>query len=205
MKLTKSDIKKMDKVGVSEKGNDIMHVETKGGLHLMVEKDRGGRLDILASGPHRAIAKSFAGKKRKVQWDQALFKSEDMQSATDSWARRLQKDEAPESTPENHYNLAKWHSSMARQYKKSDGDDKLDSVERHNKNMSYLYHTDNALSHYKASGMDTKGASQEHDKNMTSNERMPERPPFDGYALSLAYGRKTGKRMPSGLGYDFTK
>lgn len=106
MKLTQSDIKSTDKIGETHNGGEVFHIQTKGGLNLIVKKTRGGEYSVLGSGPHRSYALHQAeAVEKNITWISNLFKSEDMQ---------LQKaDDDSNSHPQKHYDLASYHSKMA--------------------------------------------------------------------------------------------
>ena len=106
-----------------------------------------------------------------------------------------------ESTPENHMRLAVYHSHMAGHNPKAP----LGSY-NHDAEMKNNLHSDLALSHYQAAGHTRQAAFAEHAKNMKEAHLTPKdaNPPHDEMALKLNYQKKTGKRLPSGIGYDFT-
>ena len=138
MKLDKNDIKSMEPVGKTDKG-DLYHVCCKGGLNLIVEKTAGGEFNILGSASHRAYSRHQAENSgRKLQFDESLWKSErdDLYKAPreyldskgnkvthfthEEWTKKQKESNRDymgnpiyESTPQNHYDLASHHSKMA--------------------------------------------------------------------------------------------
>lgn len=82
MTLTPEDIKQINKAGSSKKG-EIYHVLTKGGLNLIVQKSEGGEYRVLGQGAHRSFARNQAEAVEKIEWDQSLWKNEDLQK--DDW------------------------------------------------------------------------------------------------------------------------
>lgn len=110
MKLTPQDIKSTDKIGDTHNGGEVFHIQTKGGLNLIVKKSKGGEYSVLGSGPHRSYALHQAeAVEKNITWINNLFKSEDMQ---------LKKavEGKPDSNPQTHYDLASHHSKMAGKY-----------------------------------------------------------------------------------------
>jgi len=218
MTLTPEDIKTMESIGKSPSG-EILHVATHGGLNLIIQKTRGGELQILSHAPHRGIALHQAQKMHKnIQWNEGLMKSEKV--LTHEAAAIQQKKENRdamgnpiyESTPQNHFDLASHHSKMAGKARESVKDIRSQPIDHpihqaegtrerlHNAMMNELMHSDIALKHYQMSGMNEKGAKDEHQKHMALHHEAGEAP-FQDYALELAYGRANpGKRRPKGLG-----
>lgn len=49
-------------------GNPVIELATTGGLHLVVTA-RGGKVETLGTGPHRAVARHIAKKRQpEIQW-----------------------------------------------------------------------------------------------------------------------------------------
>jgi len=215
MTLTPDDVKKIEKIGDSDKG-DVLHVLTKGGMNLIVQKTKGGALNILGQGAHRAFAIHQASQIHKnIQWSDSLNKSEDMQKAFKFPIEILEKQEAKdamgnpmyESTPQNHYDLAAHHSKMAGKAREMERAHKALkpnewSADLHDHKMRQLMHSDVALKHYEMSGLSGADAKKEHEKHMDlHHELKDEKPPFNEYALQLAWQRANpAKRAPRGLG-----
>lgn len=212
MTLTPDDVKKIEKVGDSDKG-EILHVLTKGGLNMIVQKTRGGALNILGQGSHRSFAIHQASQVHKnIQWNDTLMKSEDMKEAmklTPSMALEKNTDSMGnplyESTPQNHYDLASHHSKMAGRAREEERalktDPNADFNALHDSRMRQLMHSDIALRHYEMSGMNSGSAKKENQKHMDlHHELKDETPPFNEYALRLAWQRANPTvRPPQGL------
>jgi hypothetical protein len=216
MQLTKEDIKHMDTVG-KHKDCDVIHLLTKGGCHMIVKKSKGGAFSVLASGAHRAIAKHQADQASPgIEWNEIITKSEDLNKAPKEFATMHVPDAKPEqkdtfgnpiyeSNPQNHYDLAAFHSKVAGKHHAhevgpGDVNGKMD------RDMNLMHHTDTALKHYVAAGLTPKQAMDEHKKQMTYSNELPEgaSAPFQGHALEMAWGKvNPGKRFPKGLPYDF--
>ena len=97
MTLTPDDVKKIEKIGDSDKG-DVLHVLTHGGMNLIVQKTKGGALDVLGQGAHRAFAIHQASQVHKnIQWSDALNKSEDMQKSFKFPIEVLEKQESKDA------------------------------------------------------------------------------------------------------------
>jgi len=178
VKLTKDQIKATEVVGKSEDGNDIVHVETKGGLNMMVKR-AGGDFRILSQAPHRGIARFHANVVEKnIQWAEHLMKAEEMYKPS------MEVIQVVESTPDKHRAVAIYSSAMMN---KSEGDDKLCYLER-------------AMSHFKASGLDHQAAVKavaiaqaKLQKGYTMDE------PYDSEILKIAFERKYKKPFPNGI------
>jgi hypothetical protein len=215
MELTKEDIKHIECVGKCKKG-DVYHILTKGGHNMIVVKSVGGAYHILGTGAHRAFAIHQAEQVEKnIEWDETLNKSEDFQKAQAmNQASLLIKADHPrdsmgdpiyESTPQNHYDLAVYHSKLAGKYQAQEVP-KDDFNARMDRDMRRMYHTDTALKHYQASGLEYKASTEEHKKQMQYHTELKpgEGAPFQDYPLQLAWQRKNkGKRFPKGLPYDW--
>lgn len=215
MTLTPEDVKKIEKVGDSEKG-DILHVLTHGGMNLIVQKTRGGALHVLGQGSHRAFAIHQASQVHKnIQWSDTLMKSEDMQNVKLPKEIPLMKQEPKadsmgnplyESTPQNHYDLASHHSKMAGRAREMERGHKANPAtphaDLHDSRMRQLMHSDIALKHYEMSGLSGSDAKREHEKHMDlHHELKDEKPPMQEYALQLAWQRQNPtQRPPKGLG-----
>ena len=130
MKLTPQDIESHEKVGdLGDK--EIWHILTKGGCHYIVKKQHSGSMDILAKGPHRAIARHGAEcVEKNIKWNDVLFKSEpnvlkkdDPSTNPKSMAIQQEHPKDPmgnpmyESNPQNHYDLAAFHSKKTGRHK----------------------------------------------------------------------------------------
>lgn len=63
---SKQLVGKPKKVGKTE-GRDVLEIATKGGLHLIVAA-KDGHFETLGTGPHRAVARYIAKKRRDIQW-----------------------------------------------------------------------------------------------------------------------------------------
>src|ERR1035438_7312071 len=118
MKLDKEDVKSMEKVGTTS-GGDLFHIETKGGFNMIVKKLDGGELRVIGKGAHKALALHEAEVVEKnAQWSESLFKSEAMVLRKDIQAKPEQQVDPSgnpiyESNPQNHYDMATFHSKMA--------------------------------------------------------------------------------------------
>lgn len=216
MTLTPEDVKKIEKVGDSDKG-EILHVLTKGGMNLIVQKTRGGALNVLGQGSHRAFAIHQASQIHKnIQWSDTLMKSEDMKDFTFPKEVPLMKQEPKsdamgnplhESTPQNHYDLATHHSKMAGKSREMERAHKANPAtpheQLHDSRMRQLMHSDIALKHYEMSGLSGSDSKREHEKHMDLHHEMKDgtNPPFQEYALQLAWQRANPTvRAPKGLG-----
>lgn len=216
MTLTPDDVKKIEKVGDSEKG-EILHVLTKGGLNMIVQRTKGGALNILGQGSHRSFAMHQASQVHKnIAWNDTLMKSEDMQKMKSMGQELLLKQEPKadsmgnpvyESTPQNHYDLATHHSKMAGKAREMEKAHKANPAtphaDLHDSRMRQLMHSDIALKHYEMSGLNGKDAKNEHEKHMNLHHEMQDgqKPPFAEYALQMAWQRQNPtKRPPAGLG-----
>lgn len=130
MKLTKEDIEKMEVVGKCQ-GGDVYHVLTKGGFNMIIRKLDGGEMRVLGKGPHRALARHMAESVDKnIQWNDSLWKSEPDVLKKDDPAQGPQKVSMPQpehpkdpmgnpvyqSNPQNHYDLAAFHSKKTGRY-----------------------------------------------------------------------------------------
>jgi len=216
MTLTPDDVKKIETIGKTDKG-DVLHVLTKGGLNMVVLKTKGGALEIMGQGSHRSFAIHQASQVHKnVQWNDSLFKSEDMQKMQQLNEILLKQEPKQsdamgnpvlESTPQNHYDLASHHSRMAGKAREMERAHKTMkpnqwSPELHDSQMRQLMHSDIALRHYQMSGLGHSDAKREHEKHMDlHHELKDEKPPFQEYALQLAWQRANPTvRAPRGLG-----
>jgi hypothetical protein len=220
MNLTKDDIKHMDTVG-SHKGCDILHILTKGGLNLIVKKSAGGAFSVLSTAPHRAIAKHQADQTTPgIEWNDVLTKSEELYKAPKDLGSGIAIQQAApvkqeardtmgnpiyESNPQNHYDLAAFHSKLAghhnaQQVHPGDSNAKMD------RDMRILHASDTALRHYQMAGLNHKQAHEEHKKQMNYHKELPAdfSAPFQDNALELAWSRSNpGKRPPVGLKRGF--
>lgn len=185
MKLDENDIDKMEKVGDSDKG-EVLHVATKGGLHLIVCKSQAG-LAVLGQGLHRAYARKMAQKGHKVNWNDALFKTEELEFVNHVEAQPLNK--ADTYDPHKHYAQAKFHSQMAGKFANRPVAPE-DYAGQHDNTMMRLIHTHDALKHYRMAGMDHSQAEAEHQKLAnTHKELASDKSPHNGYELELLYNR----------------
>lgn len=225
MQLTKDDIKHMDTVG-KHKDCDILHLLTKGGLNMIVKKSAGGAFSVLGQGPHRAIAKHQADQTTPgINWSDALTKSEEPLNKApqdlgnghilythDEAKQKMQAENRDtfgnpiyESNPQNHYDLAAFHSKIAgkhhaQEVAPGDTNNKMD------RDMRLMHHTDIALKHYQMAGLNPKQSLDEHKKQMNYSKELPEgaSAPMQDYPLELAWNRANpGKKTPKGLNYDF--
>lgn len=224
MELTKDDIKHMDVVG-KHKGCDILHILTKGGCNMIVKKSQGGAFTVLATAPHRAIAKHQADALEKgIEWNESLFKSEDLNKAPkdlggghivyspeEAAAQRKEKNldqfghPIYESTPQNHYDLASFYSKLAGRHNAQPADP-ANSDAKMDRDMRILYASDAALRHYQMAGLTHKQAMDEHKKQMNYHKELPEgaSAPFQDTALEMAWSRSNpNKRRPQGLKRGF--
>jgi hypothetical protein len=225
MKLTPEDIKHMELAG-THKGCEVHHIVTKGGHNLIVKKSAGGAFSVLGTGPHRAMARHQAENMEKdIQWNESLFKSEEPLNKapkdlggghivySPQEAKAMQQKENRdtfgnpiyESNPQNHYDLAAFHSKLAgkhhaNQVQPGDSNAKMD------RDMNLMHHTDIALKHFQMAGLNPKQALVEHQKQMNYHQELPEgaAAPLQHYPLELAWNRANpGKKAPKGLNYDF--
>jgi hypothetical protein len=218
MKLDKEDIETMEKVGSTKKG-DLLHIKTKGGFHMMVERTKGGEFKVLSGAAHRAVAKHDAEKKHEdVQFSQGLWKTEDLskdENPRDIIMNSPQYSK-PESTPDNHYAVAQHHSKIAGKWNAKEKEMRERGVgylgsegnDLHTAHMAQLHYGDVALKHYKMAGMDHTQAENEHKKNMMLHHEAKENdlPPVSPYDLELAWNRKNmGKGTPKGIGWNWSE
>ena len=73
MNITKEHIANKRQVG-TYKGNPVMEISTTGGLHLVVTM-KGGSLETLGTGSHRAIARFIADKQAKTDKNEIKWTS----------------------------------------------------------------------------------------------------------------------------------
>ena len=221
MTLTPDDIKHIKKIGDSEKG-EILHVTTKGGFHMVVERTKGGALNVLGQGSHKSFAIHQTRQVHKnINWDEALNKSEDLQNSDSIIEVKLKKQDQYdamgnpiyESTPQNHYDLASHHSKMAGKARELERAHKAAkpfqwSPELHDHQMQQLMHSDIAIKNYMMSGLSRADANKEHEKHMQLHNEIADdaQAPFSDHALGLAWNRANPtKRQPSGLGHSWSE
>jgi len=225
MKLTSEDIKDIEKVGDSAKG-EVFHITTKGGYNIIARKSHGGEYKVLGTGAHRSFALHQAEKVEKnIQWSESLFKSEDFQKAREmtkeienitlNKADKVDEVGNPiyESNPQNHYDLASFHSKMAGKAREKERQLKAQkphewSHDLHDAQMRQLMHSDIAIKHFQMSGLNHSDAVKEHVKHMDLHHELPENAPapFQEHSLSLAWNRANpGKRHPKGLTYKWSE
>lgn len=174
MKIDKSDIEKIEDVGTADDDCDVIHVLTKGGLSVVALKKKDGSMNILGSGPLFGIAKFRAeqGYHKHINWNESLFKSEDMQ-AYQTLHKQLNIQDLPDaSTPANHYKMAAYNSKLAAQARDIQPKNEQERFERGNQ---IIMHTDSALKHYKIAGLDPKSANAEHTKNMINQHEIDDK------------------------------
>jgi len=179
--MTKKDVLSLEKVGQSQDGSEIYHVQSKGGLHKMLKKRKKGDFFVLGEGNHRAVARVLANRMEKnILWHESLFKSEDAE-----YLKKAERDNIilPESTPENHIAQAVWHS-----YIYNNGD-----------SLNRVYHSMQAIAHYEAAGLDNKRALEAVNTTLQKlNKSYTMDKPFEDTLLKVAWEKKNGKPFPSG-------
>lgn len=68
LNVTAVDIASKKKIGLL-KGRPVVELVLKGGLHMVVTKEDGGKTEILGTGPHRAVSRFIAEKNQPdIQW-----------------------------------------------------------------------------------------------------------------------------------------
>lgn len=83
MNITPEHIKTKKRIGTLD-DEPVIHIETTGGLHLIVSNKKG-KPDILGSGPHPAVARHIAQKREKDLVLTELSKSDQVdQNAVES-------------------------------------------------------------------------------------------------------------------------
>jgi hypothetical protein len=181
MSISKKDVKVIEVVGKSQDGSEILHVETKGGLHQMFKRRKKGDFQLLGHGNHRGVARVLSNQfEKNIQWHESLFKSEDSE-----YLKQYEKENrmVPESTSANHIAQAVWHS-----YMHQNGD-----------STNRLYHGLQAISHYQAAGLDKSRALEAVNNTLKKlNKSYSMDKPFDEELLKFAYEKKHNKPFPSG-------
>lgn len=183
MAISQKDIKEIELVGKTEDGDEIYHLQTKGGFHKMLRKKKNGSFDVLGYGNHRAVARVMANEMLKnILWHESLFKSEDLEILKKyEEAKKV----LPESTPQAHTEQAVWHSYMA---SKSDP-------------VNQIYHTLNSIAHFQAAGLDKSKALQvfnETFKKLKKTEKYTMDQPYNEALLKMAWEQKNKKPFPEG-------
>jgi len=75
MEISDKQIKGKPKVVGSTENGPVLSMTTKGGLHLILGMNKGGKTETLAMGSHPALARHIASKKADITWN-SLEKSE---------------------------------------------------------------------------------------------------------------------------------
>jgi hypothetical protein len=180
MKLTREQLSSIEPIGKTQDGSEILHVQTKGGRHMMVKRQNGD-LKILGEGAHRGHARFMSNQLEKgIMWHESLYKSEDDQYKPNSEVIQV-----VESTPDKHTAVAVYHTYQAQ--KEADP-------------LSKIAMTDSALSHFKAAGLTIEQSTEMFYKTTAKLQKsyiIDE--PYDSEMLRVAYERKYKKPFPSGI------
>ena len=68
---------KPKRIGKTADGDEIVEIVTKGGLNVVSAQRKGGKLEILGCGPHRALARYMAQQKLGSGAQMEFAKSEE--------------------------------------------------------------------------------------------------------------------------------